>query len=75
MTTPRHHVQYVVTEFGVANLGMLTARQRRAALIEIAHPEFRAALRGGARQVVCAPLAGGRCEPPGSHSAGNAVAQ
>lgn len=45
-TTPRHHVQYVVTEHGIANLGMLTARQRRAALIDIAHPDFRAALRG-----------------------------
>lgn len=40
-TTPRHHVQYVVTEHGIANLGMLTARQRREALIEIAHPDFR----------------------------------
>ena len=28
VTTPRHHVQYVVTEHGVANLGMLTARER-----------------------------------------------
>jgi acyl-CoA hydrolase len=27
-TTPRHHVQYVVTEHGVANLGMLTAGER-----------------------------------------------
>jgi acyl-CoA hydrolase len=45
VTTPRHHVQYVVTEHGVANLGMLTATARREALIEIAHPDFRAALR------------------------------
>ncbi|MFN8644148.1 MAG: acetyl-CoA hydrolase/transferase C-terminal domain-containing protein [Candidatus Binatia bacterium] len=44
-TTPRHHVQYVVTEFGIANLGMLTAAERRAALIAIAHPDFRAELR------------------------------
>jgi acyl-CoA hydrolase len=43
-TTPRHHVQYVVTEHGIANLGMLTARERRDALIAIAHPDFRAAL-------------------------------
>jgi acyl-CoA hydrolase len=49
VTTPRHHVQYVVTEFGVANLGMLTARERRAALIEIAHPDFRDTLRGTTR--------------------------
>jgi acyl-CoA hydrolase len=49
-TTPRHHVQYVVTEHGIANLGMLTARQRRDALIEIAHPDFRAALKRGRTQ-------------------------
>ena len=49
-TTPRHHVQYVVTEHGIANLGMLTARQRREALIEIAHPDFRAALKHGRTQ-------------------------
>jgi acyl-CoA hydrolase len=45
VTTPRHHVQYVVTEHGIANLSMLTARQRRAALIDIAHPDFRGELR------------------------------
>jgi acyl-CoA hydrolase len=45
ITTPRHHVQYVVTEHGVANLGMLTARERTQALIAIADPEFRAELR------------------------------
>ena len=45
VTTPRHHVQYVVTEYGIANLGMATARERREALIAIAHPEFRDALR------------------------------
>ncbi|MDX2169702.1 MAG: acetyl-CoA hydrolase/transferase C-terminal domain-containing protein [Deltaproteobacteria bacterium] len=44
VSTPRHHVQYVVTEHGIANLGMLTARERRAALIAIAHPDFRAEL-------------------------------
>ena len=46
-TTPRHHVQYVVTEYGIANLGMLTANQRREALIGIAHPDFQAELRAG----------------------------
>ncbi len=44
-TTPRHHVQYVVTEHGIADLGMLTANERRDALIAIAHPDFRDALR------------------------------
>jgi acyl-CoA hydrolase len=47
VTTPRHHVQYVVTEYGATNLGMLTARERREALIAIAHPDFREALRAG----------------------------
>jgi acyl-CoA hydrolase len=47
ITTPRHHVQYVVTEHGIANLSMLTARQRRAALIDIAHPDFRGELQKG----------------------------
>jgi acyl-CoA hydrolase len=47
VTTPRHHVQYVVTEHGVAALAMLTARERRAALIAIADPAFRDQLRAG----------------------------
>jgi len=47
VTTPRHHVQYVVTEHGIANLSMLTARQRRTALIDIAHPDFRGELQKG----------------------------
>jgi acyl-CoA hydrolase len=48
ITTPRHHVQYVVTEHGVADLGMLTAAQRQQALIGIAHPDFRDSLRRAA---------------------------
>jgi len=48
VSTPRHHVQFVVTEHGVASLGMLTARERVDALIEIAHPDFRDALRAAA---------------------------
>jgi acyl-CoA hydrolase len=51
VTTPRHHVQYVVTEHGVANLGMLPARARARALIEIAHPDFRDELRAQAEQL------------------------
>ncbi len=45
VSTPRHHVQYIVTEYGVANLGMLTDVQRVQALAEIAHPDFRDELR------------------------------
>lgn len=44
VTTTRAHVHYVVTEFGVANLYGKNLRQRARALIEIAHPEHRAAL-------------------------------
>lgn len=41
VTTPRHHVQYVVTEYGVANLAGLGDRERARALVRIAHPDFR----------------------------------
>ena len=51
VTTPRHHVQYVVTEYGVANLGMLTDVGRLDALIAIAHPDFRDDLRAAAREI------------------------
>ena len=44
--TLRHHVQYVVTEHGVANLGMLSTRERAEALTAIADPAFRAEQRG-----------------------------
>lgn len=45
VTTPRHHVQYVVTEYGIAHLDMRTDPERAEALIEIAHPDFRDELR------------------------------
>lgn len=41
VTTGRNDVDYVVTEYGVAQLKGLTLRQRAKALIEIAHPDFR----------------------------------
>jgi len=41
VTVPRHYTQYVVTEWGVANLAPLDERERALALIEIAHPKFR----------------------------------
>jgi 4-hydroxybutyrate CoA-transferase len=41
VTTSRSDVHYVVTEYGVADLRGKTARQRREALIGIAHPDFR----------------------------------
>lgn len=41
VVTTRAHVQYVVTEYGVANLYGKTIQQRAKALTEIAHPDFR----------------------------------
>jgi len=50
VTTPRHCVQYVVTEFGVADLRGKSLDERAAALIGIAHPEFRDELRAFLRR-------------------------
>jgi 4-hydroxybutyrate CoA-transferase len=46
ISTSRNDVHYVVTEFGVADLRGKTLQQRAAALIAIAHPNFRDELRG-----------------------------
>jgi acyl-CoA hydrolase len=41
VTTTRAHVQYIVTEYGVAYLHGKSIRERAQALIDIAHPGFR----------------------------------
>ncbi len=41
ITTPRHHVDIIVTEYGAAELQGKTVHQRGMALAEIAHPDFR----------------------------------
>jgi 4-hydroxybutyrate CoA-transferase len=41
VTTGRNDVQYVVTEYGIAELKGKTLRQKARALINIAHPDFR----------------------------------
>ncbi len=41
MTTPRHQLDLVVTEFGVAHLRGRTVRERAQALAAVAHPDFR----------------------------------
>lgn len=41
VTTTRNDVNYIVTEFGVAQLKGKTMRERARALIAIAHPNFR----------------------------------
>lgn len=45
VTTPRHEVDVVVTEHGAAELAGRSVEERAAALIEVAHPEHRDALR------------------------------
>lgn len=41
VVTTRAHVQYIVTEYGVANLYGKTIKQRVAELVKIAHPDYR----------------------------------
>jgi len=41
VTTPRHQLDLVVTEYGVASLRGRTVRERAIALAGIAHPDFR----------------------------------
>lgn len=41
VSTTRHDVQYVATEYGIVNLRGMCLRERAQALIEIAHPDFR----------------------------------
>jgi acyl-CoA hydrolase len=45
VVTTRGHVHWVATEYGARNLHGLTLRERAAALIELAHPDFRQELR------------------------------
>ena len=51
VTTGKNDVNYVVTEFGVAQLRGKSAKQRAEELINIAHPDFRAELRAAARKI------------------------
>jgi 4-hydroxybutyrate CoA-transferase len=41
VSTPRYDIDYVVTEYGIAELRRKTLSQRAQALISIAHPDFR----------------------------------
>ena len=50
VVTTRADVHYVVTEYGVANLHGRSLRERAAALIDCAHPDFREGLRAAARE-------------------------
>ncbi len=51
VSTPRHHTGVVVTEHGVAELAGKTVRERAAALVEVAHPDFRDGLRAVAERL------------------------
>jgi acyl-CoA hydrolase len=51
ITTPRHQVDVIVTEYGAAELAGRTGNERAAALAAIAHPAVRDALREGAPEL------------------------
>ena len=51
VSTSKNDINYVVTEYGVAQLRGKSARQRALELIAIAHPDFRAELREQARRI------------------------
>ncbi|WIV98401.1 acetyl-CoA hydrolase/transferase family protein [Kinneretia aquatilis] len=51
MSTSKNDINYVVSEFGVAQLRGKSAKQRALELINIAHPNFREELREAARKI------------------------
>ncbi|WP_309680073.1 acetyl-CoA hydrolase/transferase C-terminal domain-containing protein [Polaromonas sp.] len=51
VSTSKNDINYVVTEYGVAQLRGKSAGQRARELIGIAHPDFRAELTGEARRM------------------------
>lgn len=52
VTVPRNYVDHVVTEYGIARLVGKTLKERAAALIGIAHPDFRAELTKEAKKLM-----------------------
>jgi acyl-CoA hydrolase len=52
VTTPRYHVQYVVTEHGAVDLSDLSDAERATAIASLADPEFRPGLEARARSIV-----------------------
>ena len=44
VTTPRSDTQFVVTEYGIADLWLKSIEDRARAMIKIAHPDFREGL-------------------------------
>lgn len=50
VTVPRTFAQYVITEYGIANLRYKTRRERAQELIAIAHPDLRGELRASLKK-------------------------
>lgn len=51
VTTPRHQIDIVITEYGAAQLQGMTVRERAEALVGIAHPDVRDELSAAAAKV------------------------
>ena len=51
VTTPRHQVDVVITEWGAAELQGMSVRERAEALARIAHPDARAELEAAAATI------------------------
>ena len=51
ITAPRSEVEYIATEYGIADLRFATLEQRAKRLIAIAHPDFRDELTAEAKKV------------------------
>jgi acyl-CoA hydrolase len=51
VTTPRHQLDVVVTEYGAAEVSSRTVRERARALAEVAHPDFRDELRAACERI------------------------
>ncbi len=64
ITTPRHQVDVIVTEYGVAELEGKTVQERGEALAAIAHPQFRDELLAAAGRACEGPLARRSDTPP-----------
>ena len=55
-TVSRYDVDYIVTEYGIAELRYKTVRQRAEALIAIAHPKYRDSLLAKAKEMGLIPV-------------------
>ena len=51
VTSTRYDVDYVVTEYGVAQLGGATVKERALSLINIAHPKFQDEIEASAKKM------------------------